>query len=104
MRVLTCFIEKSRRVLVHLNLKNEHPDISVESIEIVSCPNDPLRRTTIVSHPGDEHGSSDKYSCDTILTDVVLSSFLNIRYQVAPKNGQGPGASSRRREAILGAI
>ena len=80
-------------------------EIWAESTEITSCSNDPLRKTITLSHQDDEPGSSDGYTCNTILTDVVPTSLpLYIHYQVVRKNDQRPGASSRRREAILGAI
>lgn len=103
-RVLAEFIQEAHKGS-SLSRTGVRADISVESAEIASCSNDPLRKTIIVSHQDDEHGSSDIYTCNTILTDVVPPSFpLKIHYQVVPKNDQGPGASSRRREAILGAI
>ena len=80
-------------------------NISVELIEITSCSNGHLQKTTIVSHLDDEHGSSDGDTCNAILTDVIRLSFaLNVHHQLVQENAQGPGASSRGREAILRAI
>lgn len=45
--------------------------LSNKSAEIASCSNNPLRKIITVSHPDDEHGSSDIYTYNTILTDVV---------------------------------